>query len=206
MLAAMKRTPSLVVVVVAVLASSSALALAAAPARADGFLAVTGGAMFPLGDDDWNDLIEASPTIALRGGGGKKLTGRTRLMFEVGFELTPLSNELDDNAVLELDLTRYRAVAGVRYEQLVERGFFVAARAGIGIDHLRGESSSPLVPTGTTDSDTGLALEVGVGPWFSFGQFSIGFELALPISIHDSDEYDFRSIDLALLGGLRFRL
>lgn len=201
----MTRSP-VVVVAGVVAASSSALALAAAPARADGFLMVTGGATFPFDDEDWNDLVESSPTIALRGGGGKKLTPRTRLLAEVGFELTPLSNELDDNAARELDLTRYRVLAGVRYEQLVSPGFFMSTRAGLGIDHLRGEVSTPDAPGGTTDSDTGLALEVGLGPYFTFGKFSIGFELALPISIHDSDTYNFRSIDLSLLGGLRFKI
>lgn len=201
----MERLPSPVVVAVVAVASAVSTLLAAAPARADGFLLVAGGASFPLDDEKWNDLVESSPTIALRGGGGKKLSPRTRLMFEASFELTPLSNQLDEGEVSELDLTRYRATAGVRYEQLVSYRFFVAARAAIGIDHLRRESASAQLPD-VSDSDTGLALEVGVGPWFGFGKFAIGFELAMPISIHDGADYDFRSVDLSLLGGLRFRI
>lgn len=191
------------------LVTLGALTLSATPARADSFVAVGGGIMFPLGDEDWNDFVESSPTLYVRGGGGANIRPGARVLVEGSFELTFLSTELDSNAVLEADLSRYRALLGVRFEQLVSSGVLVSARVGFGIDHLRGEFSSPLFPgQGESESDTGLALELAIGPWFDIGSFAAGFELALPISFHDSDEnsLDFRTTDLALLAGLRFPL
>ena len=80
----------------------------------------------------------------------------------------------------------------------------IAVRGGFGIDHLRGELSSPL--GSDSDNDTGLALELGAGPWFQTGPVLLGFELAMPIGLHDDNTLDFRSTDLSLLGGVRFIL
>lgn len=186
-----------------------ALALSGTTARADSFVAVGGGIIFPLGDEDWNDFVESSPTLYVRGGGGKNVRPGARVLLEGSFELTFLSTELDGNAALEADLSRYRALLGVRFEQLVSAGVLISARAGLGIDHLRGEFSSPLFPgQSESESDTGFALEFALGPWFDIGSFAAGFELALPIGLHESDEnsLDFRTTDLALLAGLRFPL
>jgi hypothetical protein len=183
------------------------VAAAAEPARADSFVAVGGGVAFPLGDEDWNDFVESSPTLYVRGGGGKNLRPGARVLVEGSFELTFLSTELDDGALLEADISRYRALLGVRFEQLMTRKILLAVRGGIGIDHLRGEFSSPLFPDRSeSDSDTGLAFELAIGPWFSAGSVALGFELALPIGLHDEENFDFRTTDLSLLGGVRFPL
>lgn len=193
------------VTLVSLFAVSLGLASRAAPARAENaFILVGGGVLFPMGDGDWENVAEASPTVFVRGGGGRLLNPRARLMIEGSFEVTPISTNYEDNAIFQLDVTRFRALIGVRYEQLVSRGMLLAVRGGIGIDHLRGEVTTPL--GSGSDDDTGLALEVGIGPWFSAGSVLAGFELALPVGLHDDDTFDFRSTDLALVASVRFRL
>ena len=208
MLPAMKRTWVGLAVPVVTLSFFFSLGLASqsAPAHAENaFILVGGGLLFPMGDDDWENVAEASPTVFVRGGGGRLLNPRARLMIEGSFEVTPISTNFEDNAIFQLDLTRFRALIGVRYEQLVSRGVLLALRGGIGIDHLRGEVTTPL--GSESQDDTGLALEVGIGPWFSAGSVLMGFELALPVGLHDDDgTFDFRSTDLAMVASVRFRL
>lgn len=189
------------------------VSVVASYAQADGYIAVSGGASFPIGDDDWTRVVESSPTVAVRGGGGRKISSSARLALEGSFEFSPLSTDAD-SAIVDISLTRYRALIGARLEQRIARGALVALRGGVGIDHLRSEVSSSLLPGfSDTDSDTGLALEAGVGLWFSAGPVLVGVETALPIGFHSdgSDDQsdaalDFQNIDLSLLVGIRFHL
>jgi hypothetical protein len=75
---------------------------------------------------------------------------------------------------------------------------------GLGLDHLRPEVSSPLLlPGSSTDTDTGVALDVGGGVWFTAGPVMLGVELALPIGFHSNDpntngvSFDFRNTALS---------
>ncbi len=191
------------------LASLALLSAAdATPAGAEAFVIVGGGLMVPLGDEDWTDIVESSPTFLARAGGGRKISARSRMMFEASFELTPLTTAYEDNDLFRFEANRFRVLLGGRLEQLVARGVLLAVRGGVGIDHLRGEVSVPALPGNPSEeeTDTGLALELGIGPWFSAGSVLIGFELALPFALHDEDNLDFRTTDLELLAGVRFSL
>jgi hypothetical protein len=184
--------------------------IAAGAAHAEGFIIIGGGASFPVGDADWEQTVESSPTLVVRGGGGRRTGQRSRLFIEGSFEYTPLTTNLD-SALLQLDLSQYRALIGVRLESAIARGALVALRAGLGMDHLRAEVSSPLLPGSSTDTDTGVALDVGGGVWFTAGPVMLGVELALPIGFHDDQDanganLDFRNTALSLLAGARFRL
>lgn len=199
------RTRALVLAATCVLSSSAA-------ARADAFLAVTGGAMFPIGDDDWNNTVDAGPVLGLRGGGGRRVDPRSAVMVEASFEYAPLSDNFSSSLV-SIDLTRYRALLGVRFERVMNSGPLVSLRGGVGISHLIIEAASPLLPNLNTRTDTGLALEVGAGVWFPAGPAHIGVELALPIGIHNDDPEDnndipsdFRTTEVSVLGGLRFSI
>lgn len=199
------QRPSLLVSALLVAAASAALhGASSSTARADSFLILGGGMIFPLGDENWEDLAESSPTFFVRGGGGRKVQAHARLLIEGSFEVTPISTSLNDSAIADLDVSRYRALLGVRYEQRIGHAALISLRGGFGIDHLRGELTTPL--GSDSDNDTGLALELGGGPWFQAGPVLLGFELAMPIGLHDDNTFDFRSTDLSLLAGVRFIL
>jgi hypothetical protein len=188
-------------------------ALAAAPARADVFLMAGGGVLFPLGDEDWNDGVDTSPSLYVRGGGGRRLDATSRLLAEVSVEYSVLADNVS-NSALDVDLNRYRVLFGARFERLLRAGTLLALRGGLGVSHLRAETTSPLVPNvSRSDTDTGVAIEVGGGLWFAAGPVLIGLELALPIGLHRDDgrdvnrpSFDFRTTELSLLGGVRFSL
>lgn len=145
------QRPSLLVSALLVAAASAALHGASPEAaRADSFLILGGGMIFPLGDENWEDLAESSPTFFVRGGGGRKVQAHARLLLEGSFEVTPIATSLNDSAIADLDVSRYRALLGVRYEQRIGHAALISLRGGFGIDHLRGELTTPL----GSDSDS----------------------------------------------------
>jgi hypothetical protein len=195
-------------IVTTLVTSASALGASAATAHADGYLIAGGGIRVPLGDSDWQDLVETSPSLQLGGGTMRKIAPHSRLGLDVSFSYSPLASNA--NSLFRVDLSQFRALVGFRLEQLVARGALFAFHGGIGIDHLRAEVSSDLFPD-RTETDTGLALDVGGGFWFSAGPVLLGVELGLPIGRHHRSQsaqnvIDFQSIDLAVFGGARFQL
>lgn len=179
-------------------------------ARADAYLMVGAGGLLPIGDADWEDAIDSSATFALRGGVSSRAGRGSRLAFEAAIEYAPLSPNLS-TSLIEVDLDRYRVIGGVRYEALVARGALLSLHAGLGLARLNIDVSGPL--GGGSDSDTGLALDLGAGLWFGVSPtVLLGVDLSLPTAFHedndpdDDAELDVRTTELALTFGVRFAL
>lgn len=189
---------------------ATCLVLQTAPARADVYLMVGAGGLLPTGDADWQDAIDSSATFGLRAGVARRTGRGARLAFEAAVEYAPLSpaNEL---TFLEVELDRYRLLGGVRYELLLTRGALLSLHAGLGLARLSIDVTGPL--GSGSDTDTGLALDLGAGLWFGVSRsVLLGVDLSLPTGFHedsndeDNTELDLRTTDLALTFGVRFAL
>lgn len=186
--------------------------LAPSTARADPFVELAGGLVAPMADDDWTSVADPGLELAARvGGGGPELGGLASIAW------APIGSS--SNLV---SLNRLRVLGHVEVRHAVTPKVSLSARLGAGIDylHVRTEVTLIGVTASGSDSDVGLALELGGGAWFAVGHGSteIGVELGLPISYHSSDgnrsnpldpnnrKFDFSTVDLDVLGGVRLRL
>lgn len=188
------------------------LLLAPAIARADQFVELGGGLAVPMSDDEYTDYVETSPTLFVRVGAGTPIGG----MFSIDF--TPLAAK-DAN----LNFNRLRFQGHVTVRKHVAPKVELSGRFGAGLDLLHESYDVTILGMHFEGSDTdfGLALEVGGGAWFTVGSsggVQLGVEVALPISIHstegnpnnpndpDNPRFDYTSVDLDVLGGVRLRL
>ena len=186
--------------------------LGPAVARADQFVELGGGLAVPLSDDEYTDYVETSATLFARIGGGKPIGG----MFSVDF--TPLAADSET-----LEFNRFRILGHVTVRKSVAPKVELSGRFGAGLDLIH--ESFDITILGTrfegSDTDLGLALEVGAGMWFTVGasgSVQVGVEVALPIGIHntegnpnnpydpDDPRFDYTAVDLDVLGGVRLRL
>jgi hypothetical protein len=191
-----------------------ALLLVPAAAHAEQYIELGGGLDIPMSDDDYTRYVDPSANLFLRiGGGGPKIGG----LFSIDW--TPLAS--DDSAAL--DFNRIRVMGHLVVRSQVGPKVELAGRFGAGLDVIH--ESIDITILGQrfegSDTDLGLALEVAGGAWFTVGasgSTQVGVELALPISYHSTDgnpnnpndpnnaRFDFTSIDLDVLGGVRLRL
>src|SRR6185503_12305912 len=89
----------------------------------------------------------------------------------------------------------------------------VSGRAGIGIDIAHATLSGMFLGVGgsRSDTDVGLAVELGGGVAYDFGGTEVGAELAVPIGNHSSASqngsipFQYALEDVDLLAVLRFR-
>lgn len=182
----------------------------ASSAHADAYLMFSGGGLLPTGDSDWEDSIDTSLTFGARAGVTGLANKGTRLAFEAVLEYAPLSPE-SVSSLFDVELDRYRLLAAVRYETLLGRGALLSFHAGLGIAHLSIDVTGPLGEG--SDSDNGLAADVGAGIWFGVSRTALlGVDLSLPTAIHSDDntdddaELDLRTTELALTFGARISL
>jgi hypothetical protein len=193
-------------------ALAALVVLAPAVARADQFVELGGGLAVPMSDDEYTDYVDTSATLFARIGGGAPIGG----MFSVDF--TPLAAKSDI-----LNFNRFRFQGHVVVRKALAPKIELSGRFGAGLDLIH--ESADVTVLGVrfegSDTDLGLALEVGAGVWFGVGSgggVQVGVELAVPISYHntegnpnnpqDPDEarFEYTSIDLDVLGGVRIRL
>lgn len=190
------------------LASSLALLLLATPAHADSFVDIAGGLSIPMGDDDWTEVAESSPKLALRIGSLPQNIGG---MLQADW--TPTNTDTTSGQFpggsADISAHRFRVLLGAVFRHDISNSLAFSGRAGAGIDVAYASSSVEFLGnrTETSDSDVGLALEVGGGLWFKSGSMWIGGEVAIPIAMHDHDgdiDFQYTSYDLDVLVGVRF--
>lgn len=183
--------------------------LAPAVARADQFVELGGGLAVPMSDDEYTNYVDTSATLFARIGGGGVVGG----MFSVDF--TPLAANSDI-----LNFNRFRFQGHVLVRKQVAPKVELSGRFGAGLDLIHESADVTIfgVHYEGSDTDLGLALEVGGGIWFSVGSgggVQLGAEVCLPISYHNTDgnpqdpnnaRFDYTSVDLDILGGVRLRL
>ena len=182
--------------------------LAPAIARADQILELGGGLAVPMSDNEYTSYVDPSATLFARVGGGAPIGG----LFSVDF--TPLAAQNNT-----LKFNRFRFQGHVTVRKNVAPKVEISGRFGAGLDLLH--ESFDFLGQSYSDTDLGLALEVGGGAWFTVGSsggVQLGVELALPISIHNTKgnpnnpldpnnpRFDYTSVDLDVLGGVRLRL
>jgi hypothetical protein len=183
-----------------------AILLVSSRAWADGFAELDGALAIPLANKDWTNAVDTSLSLGARAGGGGPVGG----IFM--FDWAPLSSN-----VAATDLNRFRIQGGVYIQNRVAPKVAIRGRftAGIDIIHSHTEIDIPIVGrVSGSDTDVGLALEPGGGAWFDLGSVKLGVELGLPISYHSKKgnpnnpandaKYDYTSVDLTIVGGVRF--
>lgn len=192
----------------ALLAAASLAGAAGTAAAETGYFEGVVGLAVPIADlnDDSNSLdydtaFDESLKLGVRAGSG---TGPSA--FELTLDFTPLNNDISfgfPGGSLDVDVLRFRALAGLRHRTAVGkgRGVVVFGRVGAGLDVLHyGASGSFLgIEYERSETDPGLALEVGGGVAVRLGgKLYLGGQLALPMAFHfdDDDPNDAEDADL----------
>jgi hypothetical protein len=191
-----------------ILACCTVLALAA-PARADSFVDIFGGMSIPIGDDDWERTVDESPKIGVRVGAFPDRIG--------GFlqaDWTPVNQEADEGPFpggeTDISAHRFRMLAGAMLRHPISNTLVFSGRAGLGIDIAYASVSGNIAgfEIDESETDAGLAVELGAGLWFKAGSVEVGGEVGLPMAFHDDDnqqiDFVYNSYDLDLLVGVRF--
>lgn len=191
------------------IALAASLLAPAAPASAESFVELAGGVMFPVGNDDWTNVIDVSPKLAVRGG-----AGRHGLEGMLSFDWTPAQAKTDP-VFGDVSYNRFRVLVGAQLRQAIAPRIRLSARLGVGVDIAHAGYTVDIPFVGTTsgsDTHTGFAFEPGVGLWYALGSTDLGIELALPVSTHDRNAntqngeigFHYTSIDVDLLATVRF--
>jgi len=189
------------------------LATLAAPAaaRADSFGEVVAGVAIPIGDDTYDGIVDESFRLGVRGG---SLSERG-VGFELGVDWTAVNDDVGGAvpglASLDVSWNRFRVLGGARVGKLVghKTPVFAFARLGAGVDliHLNVTATVLGVESEKSETDAGLALEVGGGLLVPIGSVAAGVQIAVPMGFHSDDddsdpttvEHDYTSYDLDLL-------
>jgi hypothetical protein len=180
------------------------LAATAGAAQADGLVEAALGLDLPLGDKTWTNIANTSPMLAVRAG-----SSAGELAGMLSADWTPISTSLDG-----FSYQRYRLMFNGELHHRIAPRVLVAGRFGLGVDIVHASYSltvSPNLTAGTNGTDVGIALEAAIGVWYDLGnRMFAGLELALPISKHNENadqsqiNFDYTSVDLAILGTVRF--
>jgi hypothetical protein len=184
----------------------------ATPAAADSFVDLSGGISIPVGDDDWTELVESSPKLAVRVGAfPKELGGYLQADWSPvntnaqGWDLGGLGNA-------DISAHRFRVTGGVLFHHNVSNTLVVTGRGGIGADIAYVGVSGTVLGQSFDESETdaGLGFEFAGGVFFKLGNLEVGGELALPFAIHDDDnpepaaDFVYTSYDIDLMFVARF--
>ena len=180
----------------------------AGTARADSFVELGVGVMFPVANDNWTNVVDASPKLGVRGG-----AGRGDIEGFLSFDWTPAQAKTEP-LFTNLSYNRFRILAGAQFRHAIAPNIRLSARLGVGVDIAHAGYEVDILGTTTSGSDTstGFAFEPGVGIWYALGSTEVGFELAFPIATHDQAanaqtgqfEFHYTSVDIDLFGTVRF--
>jgi hypothetical protein len=179
------------------------VAVAAGPVHADSFVEVAGGISIPLSDDDWTNLVETSPKLALRAGSYPEKIGVV-----LSADWMPANTDADGafGGALDVSAHRFRLLVGPMFHHHVSNLLVAGGRAGLGADIAYAKASSLLGEV--SETDVGFGFELAGGVWAKVGSIEIGGEVAIPIGIHDDDndviDFNYTSVDLELLFSARF--
>lgn len=193
------------------LAACVAILVVTSPARAETFLDLEGGISIPMGDSDWTDSAESSPKLGLRIGAFPHEIGGF-----IAADWTPVNTDTQGWSVPgasgDISAHRFRLLGGAMVHHNLSNTLAVTGHAGIGTDIAHASYTVTILGNSSTRSDTdaGLAVELGAGAWFRLGSMEVGGEVNFPIGTHDHDAgndgigFHYTSYDLELLGGIRF--
>jgi hypothetical protein len=171
--------------------------------HADSFVEVAGGISIPLSDDDWTNLVETSPKLALRAGSYPEKIGVV-----LSADWMPANTDADGafGGALDVSAHRFRLLVGPMFHHHVSNLLVAGGRAGLGADIAYAKASSLLGEV--SETDVGFGFELAGGVWAKVGSIEIGGEVAIPIGIHDDDndviDFNYTSVDLELLFSARF--
>jgi hypothetical protein len=182
----------------------------ATPAHADSFVELAGGISIPLGDDEWTDLVETSPTLAVRAGSVPKNLGG---FLSVNWMPTNTDAQGWSGPITSGDISahRFRLVAGPMFRHQVSNTLAVTGRAGVGADIAHASVEGTVLGTSFEESETdvGFALDFAGGVWFKVGGVEVGGEVAIPFGFHDdvndsNVNFDYTAYDFEIYGAVRF--
>lgn len=175
-------------------------------AAADGYVEAVAGLAVPVADDDYDSFADESLKLGLRAGGGG---GPTKLELAGDFTLVDPASE---GGLFDLDISaqRYRILIGARHRVPAGKAsLFIRLGAGIDIVHASATGSAFGVDFEVSDTDPGIAAEVGTGFTIPIGDKAyVGAHLAVPMGFHfdeddpddDSDlSFDYTGIDIDFL-------
>jgi hypothetical protein len=176
----------------------------ASPARAGSLIDLVGGIGVPLGDKAWTDAVGSSPKLVGRVGGMNGELGGA-----VSVDWTNGNMNANAGSFGNISGNRFRILANLMFLHPLAPRILLSARAGAGVDIAHDSYQVPLLNINGSDTDVGVAFEVGGGVWFQVaGTTQLGAELGIPIgyhSTHDPGKYsfDYTSYDLDVLFGIR---
>jgi len=175
-------------------------ALMVSPAAAGGFAEVVGGVMVPVAEDDYTDVIDESLKLGVRLGS----LGPGGYGPEVAADWTAMDDGIDEVLGVETALSRYRLQLGARFGKPIGRNAEVFGRVAGGVDivHFTADGTVVIVDVDYSETDLGIAAEVGAGVAVNLGKVSVGGQVALPMAFHfeEDDPADPQDIDLEYTG------
>jgi hypothetical protein len=166
-------------------------------AAADGFVELFGGRATPIADRDYNSRFEDGEKLGIRFGIG------TARAIEAGVDVSPIDDPTTYPS-LTYDASRVRVLGGARlavpigspvnvYNRVVSAHVFGRVAAGVDLVHVNAARRALFGPLEERFVDIGLAVELGAGLMLDFGRFSIGAQVALPVTYHFR-EADFQAV------------
>ncbi|MEZ4404153.1 MAG: hypothetical protein R3B06_29290 [Kofleriaceae bacterium] len=194
-----------------VLGTSAVALLALAPAaRADSLLEFVAGGAIPVADSEYTDRVDNSLKLGVRAAA----VGARGAGVELGLDYTIANFDGGGQfAGLSVDGWRLRALVGGRYQAALGGKGFAFARLGAGLDVAGLAVTGTLLgfPVDESQTDLGVALEVGAGIGVRLGKATVGLQAALPIGLHvdpddqaDAHDFDFEytAVDLDVLASV----
>jgi hypothetical protein len=171
--------------------------------RIIGLVQLAGGGHLALADHDWRGAINASPTLALAAGGVRDSLGGQLAVTWAPERLTS-QNAIIPGTTIDRSMQHFRILAEGFYELRPVPQLAIDPLAGIGADVVDVSFRKVIVgqPMNASQTDVGLALEIGVAAWWSVGDgFEVGGALAFPIGLHSSSASDPSTANLSYTGG-----
>lgn len=193
-------------ILVPLVVAATAATAATTAARADGLVELAVGGGLPLAEDDYADTVDNSVKFAVHAAS----VGERGVGVDLGLDVTPVSLDNAQFFGLEASAWRFRGLVGARGQWPLGAKGVGFVRGGAGVDLARYAVTGTLLgqSVDTSQTDVGLALEVGGGVGVRLGGVIVSAQLALPIALHfddddpaDPDDFDFEytAIDLDVM-------
>jgi hypothetical protein len=172
------------------------LCASAGVAHAEGYVEGVAGVAIPVSDDDYSELEEALK-LGVRAGSGAPMA----VEFAADYTNYQGTEALD----IKFDLTRYRAMIGVRQHIAVgeKKNAALFIRGNVGADVMQFTAHSDgIIDIDESETDVGIAAELGIGGLARFGNLYLGGHLAVPFAFHfdEDDPNDDEDVDAEYTG------
>ncbi len=180
----MRATPAIRATLTSLVVAFASMAAARTATADGGYAEAVVGLGIPIAEDDYENAVDESLKLGVRAGGG---AGSTAV--ELALDVTPVASELDSAAV-EVGVQRYRMLIGGRH-RIRSGPATLFVRAGVGVDVVHYSASSTVlgIMFEASETDLGLAAEVGGGFTIPVGgKLYVGGHLAVPMAFHFDDD------------------